>query len=84
MLGNGKVLVSGGLHTGGGIYVSSADLYDPSTITWTSASSMSSPHADAMASILTNDTVLVVGGSAVATLSSAEIYNLPTNTWTST
>jgi N-acetylneuraminic acid mutarotase len=82
MLTNGMVLVTGGFAAGS--YVSSAELYDPATGTWTSTGSMNSARYLHTATLLANGKVLVVGGNNGGYLSSAELYDPATGTWTST
>jgi len=74
LLPNGQVLVTGGYTTSG--FTSSAELYNPSTGTWTTARSMSTPRALHAATLLQNGKVLVAGGrNPNAILSSAELYD---------
>ncbi|CAF1328352.1 unnamed protein product, partial [Rotaria magnacalcarata] len=54
VLANGKVLVAGGI---GSAYLNSAELYDPSTGTWTSTGSMHFGRYGHTASVLTNGKV---------------------------
>jgi N-acetylneuraminic acid mutarotase len=60
ILRNGKVLVAGG----GGYHSiqSSAELYDPSTETWTAIGNMRDTRLSHTESVLTNGEVLVTGG----------------------
>jgi len=55
LLPNGQVLVVGG-------YVSSTELYDPATRTWTATSAMTTARTKHTATLLPNDQVLVTGG----------------------
>jgi hypothetical protein len=55
VLTNGKVLVTGGY--GNISYLNSAELYDPSTGTWTITSNMNYTRGYHIASVLTNGTV---------------------------
>jgi choline dehydrogenase-like flavoprotein len=88
LLPNGQVLVAGG--DGSSVRIlSSAELYDPATGTWTNASSLTTNRAGHTATLLPNGTVLVAGGFNLINgcgnlLSSAELYNPATGTWTAT
>ena len=84
LLGNGKVLVAGGSNNGGvSGDLSSAELYDPTSNTWSSAGSMSTAREDARATLLVNGKVLVTGGtdSNGNPITNAELYNPVSNTW---
>jgi len=87
LLSNGKVLVAGGNSSGvgAGVALASAELYDPATNSWSSAASMTTPRDSATATLLGNGAVLVTGGSSLGYtsgfLSSTELYNPLTNTW---
>ncbi|CAF5116838.1 unnamed protein product [Rotaria sp. Silwood1] len=72
ILTNGKVLVAGGYV--GSSYLNSAELYDPSTGTWTNTGSMSTARRYHTASELTNGKVLVAAGYSGSYLKSAELY----------
>jgi WD40 repeat protein len=82
LLPNGKVLVVGG--NNGTTSLSSAELYDPSTGTWTLTGSLNTARQSHTATLLPNVKVLVAGGSNGSTLSSAELYDPSTGTWTLT
>ena len=92
VLMDGKVLVAGGANGGDpGSTLSSAELYDPATGTWSLTGSMTTPRSGATATLLQNGSVLVVGGTnagsgspGLAELSSAEIYNPSLGTWSPT
>jgi Kelch motif len=71
LLPNGKVLVAGG-STGIDV-VSSAELYDPGTGTWTATGSMATARYFHTARLLPNGKVLVAGGFNGSALSSAEL-----------
>ncbi len=97
---DGKVLVSGGIRGLGGLgdtYLSSAELYDPSTKIWTNTDNMKSERVCHTASVLIDGKVLVsgglveldskwfdIGGIRGTSLNSSELYNLSTKTWTTT
>ncbi|CAF1266057.1 unnamed protein product [Adineta steineri] len=72
-LANGLVLVAGGRNSSSG-YLNSAELYNPSTGTWTTAGNMNVARIYHTASVLANGSVLVVGGFNGAYLNSAELY----------
>ncbi|CAF4167187.1 unnamed protein product, partial [Adineta steineri] len=72
VLGNGNVLVTGGLGNMG--YLSITELYDPTTDTWTLTTNMNVARAYHSASILGNGNVLVTGGVNANHLKSAELY----------
>ena len=89
LLPNGKVLVTGGIVTGGS--TKTAELYDPSANTWTLIASMTTNRSVHSATLLPNGKVLVAGGfagnplvSPANALASAELYDPTTGTWTST
>ncbi|CAF4371848.1 unnamed protein product, partial [Rotaria magnacalcarata] len=78
VLSNGTVLVAGGI---GSTYLNSAELYDPSTGTWTSTGSMNFGRYGHTASVLANGKVLVAGGIGSGYLNSSELYDPATGTW---
>ena len=84
LLADGRVLVIGGEHQGLGL--ATAEIYDPATHAWTPTPPMASPRRVHAAVRLADGRVLVAGGrtkvSAFVTLSSAEIYDPATDTWT--
>jgi Bacterial Ig-like domain (group 3)/Kelch motif/Beta-propeller repeat/YDG domain/Galactose oxidase, central domain len=82
LLGNGKVLVTGGTD-GDNTYFSSAELYDPASDTWSPAASMTTARASHTATLLENGDVLVAGGGNGNPLSSAGLYDPISNTWSS-
>ena len=66
LLPSGKVLVAGG-HSGPGNDLSSAELYDPATNTWSPADRMTTARANYhSATLLPSGKVLVVGGLSPA------------------
>jgi N-acetylneuraminic acid mutarotase len=89
LLPNGKVLVAGGYEKSCGNppcpRLSSAELYDPSTGTWSPTSSMNTARYAHTATLLSNGLVLVAGGyGETSVLASAELYNAATGQWTAT
>jgi N-acetylneuraminic acid mutarotase len=87
LLANGEVLVAGGNPENGTFTpLSSAELYNPTTGTWTLTGSMTTPREDQTATRLANGEVLVAGGlnSGATAMASAELYNPATGKWTAT
>ncbi len=84
-LTNGKVLIAGGIGTGG--ILNSAELYDPVTGLWSATGSMRMARAYYAATLLPNGSVLVAGGCTDASCSAgtptAEIYNPKNGQWRS-
>ncbi len=84
LLPNGKVLIAGGFEYPSGTK-ESAELYDPTTGTWSATGSMAVARQAHTATLLPNGKVLVAGGwnsSLDTILSSAEIYDPVDGTWT--
>lgn len=87
LLGNGKVLVTGGFMTLNVPTDSArrAELYDPATDSWSPAGQMSTARAKHRAVLLQNGRVLVIGGYDLNTVfATTELYDPATNTWSST
>ena len=83
LLPSGKVLVAGGFGVGG--VLSSAEVYDPSTGTWTATGSLGTARQGHTATLLPSGKVLVAGGNGGRRfLPSAEVYDPSTGTWTAT
>jgi WD40 repeat protein len=86
LLPNGKVLVTGGFGgSGTGVPLASAELYDPTSNTWSSTGAMASPRRYHTATLLPSGKVLVAGGyDGTSDLASAELYDPNTGTWAPT
>jgi hypothetical protein len=81
LLTTGKVLVVGGYD--GSAYLSSVELYDPATGTWTTKKPLNTARGYHTATLLSDGRVLVVGGyNGSASLGSAELYDPLGDTWT--
>ena len=73
LLPDGKVLLSGGAaYTPFTTILDSAELYDPESGTFSTIGSLASPRSSPTATLLSNGTVLIVGGS---TITAAELYH---------
>jgi len=97
LLQDGRVLVAGGRAFGQlGGQDRSAELYDPTSGSWSATGDMLSPRSGHSATLLQNGKVLVAGGAAATPcgtgtpgvcaddLSSAELYDPSTGTWSAT
>jgi streptogramin lyase len=87
LLPNGKVLVSAGwgvtgFNTSGSL--SSAEIYNPATGTWTVTGSLTTPRSFHTTTLLPNGKLLVAGGSTSSSTSSAELYDAASGVWTAT
>jgi hypothetical protein len=87
-LNDGRAIAAGGAPNGSGSgpYISSCEIYDPATNTWTTVLPMSTPRSRPLAIVLPSGKFLVAGGfdNTNTTLTSAEIYDPVANTWTPT
>ena len=86
LLPNGKVLVAAGVtDLIGSSFLTSAELYDPASGSWTVTGSLNIARATYTATLLPNGKVLVAGGVSFSTLtSSAELYDPASGSWTAT
>jgi len=85
LLPNGKVLIAGGMEQNG-VWLDSAELYDPAKGRFSAIGKMSARRAGATATLLPNGKVLIAGGNdgSGKSLASAEIYDPDTNTFSAT
>src|SRR5207245_1853106 len=83
LLPTGKVLIAGGTlgASGGFATLSEAELYDPTTGTFTVTGPMTIPRNGHTATLLPTGNVLIAGGDNLA---SAELYDPATGTFTAT
>jgi hypothetical protein len=90
LLPDGRVLVAGGLFDGsdrcqGSNCLSSSEVYNPATGTWTATGDMTVARGFHSATPLANGKVLVAGGGTNGQQSTlAELYDPTTGTWTAT
>jgi hypothetical protein len=89
LLPSGQVLIVGGTNrgpTGQPFPLTSAELYDPATETWTSTGSMNQPRFLDAVTLLASGKVLVAGGISTnfASIATAELYDPATGTWSAT
>jgi WD40 repeat protein len=86
LLHSGKVLVAGGYGQYNPVtYIDTAELYDPSTGTWTETGSLIGGRVGHTATLLASNRVLVTGGrNGNGALATAEIYDPATGHWSST
>ncbi len=85
LLPGGKVLLTGGQMNNDGNGISTAELFDPTTESFTAIPGiMNSPRGGHAAVLLNNGTVLVMGGfnNSSASLRTAEVFDPATNTFT--
>ena len=82
LLPNGKVLIAGG--ASGSEFLASAELFDPSSRTFTQIANMTTRRAGHTATLLGNGTVLIIGGAERPdrNLASTEIFDPATGTFT--
>jgi hypothetical protein len=83
LLGNGKVLIAGGINNGGTL--NSAEVYDPATGQWEPTGNLNTARTGHTAVLLTTGMVLLAGGrNGTTDLDSAELYDPGTGIWTPT
>jgi N-acetylneuraminic acid mutarotase len=86
-LNDNRVLVAGGSNEGGAL-VNFAELYNPSTKTWSTTGNLNTPRITAFNSMVTlqNGKALLAGGQLLdnTPLASAELYDPSTGTWSYT
>ena len=94
LLQDGRVLIAGGYQVSGsiqtGIGISSAEIYDPVSGTFTATSSMITPRGGPTATRLSNGKVLIAGGggapspTGLTSVASAELYDPSTGIFITT
>jgi hypothetical protein len=78
LLPDGTVLAAGGSDISGENVSASAELYDPTSGSWTATDSMAAARSGHTATLLADGTVLVAGGNDLnGSLTSAELYHPP-------
>ena len=83
LLPNGKVLVAGGYDgNSSGVFLETAEVYDPASGTWSATGSMSWRRTYHTATLLPDGRVLVVGGTGNhGSLLGADVYDPALGTW---
>jgi hypothetical protein len=84
ILANGCVFVTGGLTWGGSSNLTTTEIYDPATNTWTYGPAFQGRNEHSQTT-LTDGRVLVAGGiNNSAPIATAQIFDPATNTWSDT
>ncbi len=83
LLGNGKVLITGGILRDG-VILKSAELYNPTSNTFSPIGDMTVARTSHSATLLKDGKVLLLGGDFRNDMMSAELYDPATNTFTVT
>jgi N-acetylneuraminic acid mutarotase len=83
LIGDGKVLITGGSTSPSGVATSSAEIYNPANDSWTMISPMSNARAGHTATLLSNGKVLIAGGVSTGGTytKTTEIFDPSTNTF---
>ncbi len=85
LLSNGKVLISGGFKKGpdrhSQLYTNTAEIFDPQSGSFTTATSMNVERCSHTATLLPDGDVLVTGGTNGVSMASAELYHSKNGTW---
>lgn len=88
LLPDGRVLMIGGAQSYSGRALPTAELFDPATNTWKAAAPAATTRPERSVTTLTDGRVLVVGGVGPSgypgALSTAEIYDPATDSWSPT
>jgi hypothetical protein len=80
-IGNGKILVAGGLNLSGAI--PDVEIFDSATGTFTAAARLLTPRAEHTATRLADGRVLLIGGRGTEPLVSTELYDASRNVFSS-
>ncbi|WP_413568370.1 Kelch repeat-containing protein [Bdellovibrio sp. HCB117] len=85
LLPNGKVLIIGGTGDMGGTSLPApAEIYDPTTNSWSLTPNMPTPcyfHTATLVPDSTGGKVFVIGGSSTTFLASMQVYDIASNSW---
>jgi len=85
LLPNGKILVAGGYkYSSGNNWLSSSELYDPSTHIFAATGDMTTAREGHTATLLANGKILIAGGTNNSILNGAELYDPSTGIYTAT